>query len=104
MTKSDAARWLRSGSGWFTICVWLVGAPKVVEYSIVGIKTGAAAFVCSTSGYGCQTRQGAPDAEEGSPNNPNVSLSDEATIDRAIRILERANPGTKVEIVAKRKQ
>lgn len=53
MKPEDRARIARNLWGFFTICVWLVGVPKVIEIAITGSRSGLNQFTCATASYNC---------------------------------------------------
>ena len=39
MKREDWDRTGRNIWGWFAICVWIVGVPQVIKYSVKGVKS-----------------------------------------------------------------
>lgn len=78
--------------GWFVVSVFIVGVPRVVEISASGIKQGFTSVKCSI--VSCDSAAAAP----------SQSMDDDEILDRAFKILEKANPGKEISVVAKPKK
>jgi len=80
--------------GWFVVCVFIVGVPKVLQLSVEGVKAAEKSVRCTL--VDCNAKP------EVAPIVQTEQLSDEEVVDRAIRILEKANPGKRIEFTAKK--